>query len=308
MTATASPNISAAAAIPLPPPRNVRCLLGHAHVDVALSCLGSLQRFSRDPLQLILHDDGSLTPQDIDRLASSLHPEFVRRPDADARVIDELRRYPNCLQWRQNSNYALKIFDCATFETDSVLRQIDSDILFLRPFSGLFELPAALDGAFLTDFESCYSVRSWNLLFSSQLRIANRLNVGVICFRRNCIDLEKIEWFLARPSHRTKYYFLEQTIWSMLAMDVRAAAVMPQENIAVMQPDLNVTDALVAIHFVAMHRQRLPQYLHYSQRDPSQLTPVTLRGKRVRRCTSADLALVETKRILERTVGKWIRT
>jgi hypothetical protein len=36
----------------------IATLLGHAHVELALACLGSLRRYSADPVRLRVHEDG----------------------------------------------------------------------------------------------------------------------------------------------------------------------------------------------------------------------------------------------------------
>ena len=46
----------------------LRSLVCHRDVDMAISCLGSMLRFSHDPLDIVLHEDGSLTQPDVDRL------------------------------------------------------------------------------------------------------------------------------------------------------------------------------------------------------------------------------------------------
>jgi len=215
-----------------------------------------------------------------------------------------LRRLPHSAKWRSWSNYALKALDCIYFEEADIFREIDSDILFFRPFTNLIDLPDSnTDALFLTDFEPCYSVRSWTLLFSKGLTLGHRVNVGLICLRKNKYDPDLIEWFLSRPSHHTKPYFLEQTLWAMLAMHIPTRLCDPRQ-IAIVRPGLRVTDDLVAGHFVAMHRGLLKQYLPYSQRDLSACAPAKPRTYAPRRCTSLDLAAVETKRVAERTLLK----
>ena len=50
----------------------VATLLGHAHVEMALACLGSLLRYSAEPLRLRIHEDGSLLAADRERLTAGL--------------------------------------------------------------------------------------------------------------------------------------------------------------------------------------------------------------------------------------------
>jgi hypothetical protein len=280
----------------------VHCLLGHKHVGTALACLGSMLHHTRDPLAVLLHDDGSLTPADVDALTAALPgTSVILRPQADPVVAELLRKYPACAKWRADSNFALKVFDCVAFHAGGDFFEIDSDILFFRPFSNLFRLPPDADALLLTDVEHNYSVRSWNLLASPRLRLGRRVNVGLIGMRPQFIDLDRIEWFLSVPRHRTKFYFLEQTIWSMLAMTCRARLISPR-HIPIFTPGLAVDDHLVAAHFVAMHRDHLSRYtpLAREARDPlSHVQTAAVRG-----CGPLRLALLETKRVCERSMKK----
>ena len=62
-------------------PRLVSTLLGHAHVEMALPCLGSLLRFSAEPLRLRVHDDGTLTAADQERLADAYLTDLAAHTD-----------------------------------------------------------------------------------------------------------------------------------------------------------------------------------------------------------------------------------
>src|SRR5437016_4095173 len=91
-------------------PRVVATLLGHAHVEMALRCLGSLLRFSADPLRLRVHDDGSLTPSDRERLAAGLAgPEVVSRQEADDRLAGLLAARPASRAFRAGNPLALTL-------------------------------------------------------------------------------------------------------------------------------------------------------------------------------------------------------
>ena len=85
-------------------PRIVASLLGHRQVEMAILCLGSLLRCSADPLALRLHDDGSLTAEDRERLAAALgDPAVISRGAADERVADVLARHPALAAFRRGN-------------------------------------------------------------------------------------------------------------------------------------------------------------------------------------------------------------
>src|SRR5436305_14292628 len=177
------------------PPRIVSTLLGHAHVGMALLCLGSLLRESVEPLTLQVHDDGTLTPADLERLAAGLgEPAVVGRREADERVEALLGERPAARAFRRENPLGLKLLDAALLAPGGELAFCDSDVLFLRPFSGLFALPEGAGALFMRDPQNAYSVRSWHLLREPRLRLAARVNSGIIAFRTRLFALDLVEW------------------------------------------------------------------------------------------------------------------
>ena len=81
----------------------VTSLVCHAHVDMALDCLGSLLRLCAVPLRLQIHDDGTLTDEDVERLRAGLDRcAVIRRPEADARMQEALRGLDAALRLREH--------------------------------------------------------------------------------------------------------------------------------------------------------------------------------------------------------------
>src|SRR3954470_24640930 len=154
------------------PPLRVASIVGHRQVEMAVLCLGSLLQYSAEELALRLHDDGSLTAADRERLAGALRePEVVSRSEADERIEAFLCRHPALRAFRRGNVMALKLIDAMLFAGDE-LAYCDSDVLFLRPFSGLYPLRETAAGAmFMSDRQNAYSIRSWHLLRYPGLRL-----------------------------------------------------------------------------------------------------------------------------------------
>src|ERR1700724_2885870 len=199
----------------------VATLLGHAHVEMALLCLGSLLRFSAAPLRLRIHDDGSLTEADLERLDVLGHPEIVSRREADDRLAEALAARPATRAFRAATPLALKLLDVPLLAAGDDLAYCDSDVLFLRPFSVLFRLPPGCGALFMCDPQNAYSVRSWHMLTEPRLRLAARVNTGIIGFRTRWFDPDLVEWFLARPRYRFAPVWVEHTCWALLAAPPR---------------------------------------------------------------------------------------
>jgi hypothetical protein len=284
-------------------PRIVSTLLGHAHVEMALLCLGSLLEFSAAPLRLRIHDDGSLSAADLERLAAGLlDPEVVSRPEADERLAALLAARPAARAFRAADPLALKLLDVVLLSADAELAYCDSDVLFLRPFSGLFELPGAAGTVFMNDPRQSYSVRSWHLLFEPRLRLPAHVNTGLIACRRSCFDLDLVEWFLSRAPYRYTPWWVEQTCWALLALPGGCRLLDP-EVVSIFAPGRELSSRQVALHFVNPVRGLLERFAssRAGRSSGSALRePVEVRSFAAPRLRALDLAATELRRRLSR--------
>ncbi|MEA2602415.1 MAG: hypothetical protein QOF89_3407 [Acidobacteriota bacterium] len=277
-------------------PLRVTSIVGHRQVEMAVLCLGSLLRHSAEELALRLHDDGSLTMEDRERLAGALRdPEVVSRAEADERTGDFLARHPALRAFRRGNVMALKLIDAMLFAGDE-LAYCDSDILFLRPFSGLYPLGETLAGAmFMSDRQNAYSIRSWHLLRYPGLRLPRRLNAGLTAFRAAGFDLDLLEWYVSRPKFQFSPVWMEQTAWGLLAGRVGCRLWDPR-RIRLPEPgEVEAPEEVVALHFVSPLRDLLPRILEWAP-DRTGETPVALETVPARRCRSWDLAWTELRR------------
>src|ERR1700674_1412662 len=284
-------------------PRVVSTLLGHAHVDMALLCLGSLLGFSADRLRLRVHDDGSLTAADLERLAAGLRdPEVVPRREADERLADHLAGRPATRALRAANPLALKLVDVPLLAAAGELAYCDSDVLFLRPFARLFHLPPTAGALFMCDPQNAYSVRSWHLLRERRLRLAARVNTGIVGFRTGCYDLDLVEWFLARPEYRFAPVWVEQTGWALLAPPAGCLLLDPGA-VGIPVPGREPPERQVALHFVSPMRGLLEGVARRAAERTlggEAREAVEVQRSPARRLTAAALAVTELRRRLRR--------
>ena len=286
-----------------PPMATVSTLLGHGQVEMALLCLASLLRLSAEPVNLRLHDDGTLCPEDFDRLASGLGDcEVISRQRADERVAEVLAKRPALAAFRRDNPLALKLVD-AVLWAGSKLTFCDTDVLFLRPFTDLFALPDGSGAVFMTDRQNAYSVRSWHLLRRRRLALPRRANTGIVVYHTAAWDPDLLEWYLARPEHRFAPVWVEQTAWALLGWRAGCRLVAASQ-IAIPRPDqpADLSPANVALHFVSPVRQLLPAYREIAP-DRTGEPPVAVRTVPADRCGWASMAVTEGRRLLARWRG-----
>lgn len=292
--------------MPPMPPRIVSTLLGHAHVDMALLCLGSLLKESAEPLALQLHDDGTLSSEDLERLAAGLgEPAVVGRREADERVEALLGERRAARAFRRENPLGLKLLDAALLAPGGELAFCDSDVLFLRPFTGLFDRPAGTGALFMKDSQNAYSVRSWHLLREPRLRLAARVNSGIVGMETRGFDLDLVEWYLGRPEYRFAPVWVEQTAWALLGEPLGARWLDPAW-IAFPVPGREPGEGTVALHFVSPRRALLGPIAHSlagRQRPAEPPPPIVLRSFPASRLTAFGLAATEARRRLARVFG-----
>ena len=281
-------------------PRRVASLLGHRQVEMAVVCLGSLLRGSAEPLALRLHDDGSLTAEDRERLAAALdHPDIVPRSEADERVAPALAGRPALAAFRRTNPLALKLIDAVLYAGDE-LAYCDTDVLFVRPFSGLFA--AGTGGAtFMADRQNAYSIRSWHLLrarLGHRLRLARHVNSGIIQFPAAAWDPDLLEWYLGRPEMAFSPVWMEQTAWALLGGQVGCRLFDPQTIVIPQGPPPQ--DGLVALHFVSPVRSLLPLWAEQAVASGDGRAPVPISRRPAGRCGPLNLAREELRRRLAR--------
>jgi hypothetical protein len=286
--------------------RRVSTLLGHGHVEMALFCLGSLLRFSASPIRLRVHDDGTLTGGDLERLAAGLgEPEVVARREADERLAGFLAARPATRAFRERNPLALKLVDAVVLaDGGDALAYCDSDVLFLRRFARLFEVPPGSGALFMCDPQNAYSVRSWHLVRERRLRLAGRVNSGIIGFRRGSFDPDLVEWFLSRPEYRFAPVWVEQTCWALLGQAAGCRLLDPAA-VSIPAPGGAVPPATVALHFVSPVRHLLERRRAEAARgeepgEPGDGGPVEVATFPAPRLTAFSLAASEARRRLRR--------
>jgi len=241
---------------------SVRTLLGVRSFGESLICLRSLLACSADPIQLIVHEDGTLTDEHREQLRGlATDVCLVSRPVADAAVLPQLERHRRCLAARNAGPLFLKLFDVPLL-AGSHLAYCDSDVFFVRRVAGLFTPPpppARL--AFMSDATHAFAVRPWRAWPSGPVRLGGWVNTGLIVGDPTVVDLDHLEWLLEALAMDAGFarrpYWAEQTCWAAVAAR-SGFALYDARRLVLADPGMTgVTPETVAIHFVSTYRDRL---------------------------------------------------
>jgi hypothetical protein len=281
---------------------SLRTLLCHRDVDLAIHCLNSAMQLSADPVQVVIHEDGSLTPEDRAKLNTGLPGvRILDRRVADELMAERLASYPNARAFRNGSVWGLKLLDVVLAEP-GLCFYIDTDIRFFRPFRGLF-VDASTRGrcVFLRDTVwQAYSIRPWHLLDQRRLRVASGINTGLTLCDPQVFDLGFVDWFLSQLDWRVIPAWTEPTCWAALALRAGGQAVDPKQ-VTNLYPSAKVTELTLGAHFLSAYRSQWQSHLVQPVRKTS-ARPADLDFQPLRPLTVAGLAINQCKRKLQNSV------
>ena len=239
----------------------VHTLACEQHLWFAVPCLRSLSACSQDPIRLVIHDDGSLTPASVEQLASAFPDAIlVLRPSADAQLADALARFPHISQARVHLPHVLKLMDTTMIHLEPIVRYVDTDVLFQKSFRGLF--PASepsVPGAFMMDSSNSFAAHPGDFWPLGPLRLPRQLNSGLFWIQRECLDYERMEYLFKRwgPERIRRYHgWFEQTVWADQAWRARCSMYDP-EQLGTASSESSLNSRLTGIHYVTPSRTML---------------------------------------------------
>jgi hypothetical protein len=257
-------------------PSVVRTLLGVCSFAESVRCLGSLLACAAEPIRLVVHEDGTLTDDHRDQLRR-LTPDLqlLPRAEADALVSVLLQRHPRCRAARTGSPLFLKLFDVPLL-AGARLAYCDSDVLFVRPFAGLFQATGAAL-TFMADTTHAFAVRPWRAWPAGPVRLGGWVNTGLIVGDAAALDLDYVEWLLGilapDAAYARRRYWAEQTCWAALAARAGFALFDHRQVVLADAAMSRQTAQTVGIHFISTYRDRLAAF---PDRQSGRTAPVAL--------------------------------
>ena len=257
----------------------VQSLIGGSQLPFYLRCLKSLVTFCQDSISLQLHTDGTLSQQDKDFIHSELNGTMVTITDSSgnsSRVLDYLQGRPNCQKFRKNSIWGIEFFDpIYAFPEDPISFYLDADILFLRPFSGLFDRNQVEKGAiFLKDTQwDAYCFHPWQMLLGKiKPQAVKGITTGLVFWDKSAIDWDYLEWFLGEHRLHQIPEWIMPTAQTGLANRCEAKTISPKQ-IQNLYPNAQIHDDSFGVHLLGSYRSEWMEKLETRENNQTENLP-----------------------------------
>ena len=242
-------------------PLIVQSLVGRSALPFYLRCLQSLLKHCEEKINLLIHQDGSLDENDREQARIQLgeYSKFVDHEETKEKTLDQLSGYPHCQAIRKNSLWGIEFFDPLFAQPENPISYyIDADILFLRPFYGLFDPKEVEGGAlFIRDVQwDAYSLRPWHLFgFGLRPEIAKGITTALVCWDKRVIDWDYLEWFLGQNKFHCISEWVIPTAQAGLAQRCQARVVSPTQ-LPNLYPNASIDKATIGVHLLGSYRAK----------------------------------------------------
>ncbi|MEI6339465.1 MAG: hypothetical protein WCQ57_12925 [Verrucomicrobiota bacterium] len=200
-------------------PVSLHMVVGHEMLRMGLLTLRSFEFHTRKRWSPVIHDDGTMTDNDL----AELHRHFpdatiIRRARADGELAAALAQHPVCRENRMKHHWFLKVFDTRHYATHDHYIVMDSDIVFFRRPDFLLQWIERRpeDFWFMKDTREKYALAREDIEKAMGFPLWQKVNSGLDLMFRPGVDLALAEKFLTHcVPHVREFAFLEQTMFAV---------------------------------------------------------------------------------------------
>ena len=218
-----------------------------------------MRRQSAQSIHYRVYSDGSFNEFTNTPLESFENITLVTRESSDDTSAKTLHSFPHLRNLRSEHVLLLKLTDIPFDRSGGTVTYHDTDVIALRPFSGLFE--SSVSFTFGIDKRMATSASFIELIRKiGKYPIAALLNTGVIQIKGEELDLDYAEFLLRNNFFLSGTPHLrEQTIWSLLAARrPDGFHQLSEPSLQIVTPRLDLrSDDLALAHFTRPVRSRI---------------------------------------------------
>lgn len=211
-------------------------LCGHRDIDMGILASWSLMRFLDGRGKLIVHSDGSLAADEVERWRSTVgRLDLVSREESDQAVAEALSETRELHAWRTSNWASAQLVDAHLFGEAPTMLILDSDVLvFEKPdavLAALEERPPRF--AWCEDLRNAYSGEIATIREITGVTIPQKLCAGfLVSPRMTKTDFQRLDEHMVaiRRDGRLEvgHFWSCQTYYALLAASFQGSAVLPE--------------------------------------------------------------------------------
>ena len=290
----------------------VQSLVGGHQIDFYLRCLRSLLQNCQDPIELLVHSDGSLSGEDEDKILALFADRKVSTvsfADSTEKTLDELEGKPNCQKFREESIWGIEFFDPLFAKPDDPFSfYLDADILFIKPFTGLFDYEIVRGGCvFLQDTQwDAYSIRPWHMLgIGKTPSLVKGITTAIVNWDKEVIDWDYLEWFLGQHRYHNIHEWIMPTAQAGLASRCEAKTIV-NTQVLNMYPNAKIREETFGLHFLGSYRKEwLKKFQKHKVSKHINTDPLRLRFENCKIQKPINYGLNQAKRWVNTRLNIW---
>jgi hypothetical protein len=213
-------------------PISLHLLMSNATRQMGLLALRSYEWSTGFRWETFIHDDGTLTSPDLEKIAQvAPYATIVRRTDADKLAAELLKAHPQCASNRMKHNWFLKFFDCCFHAPHPNYIVLDTDVIFYRKPDEILDWCRNKPGSchYMKDARETYCSPRSEILERVGLDLWEAVNSGICLMPKSAVDLDLSERFLAEFAENARHYiFLEQTLFAVAGAALGRGGTLPE--------------------------------------------------------------------------------
>lgn len=241
-----------------PQPVPIHILTGEKDWLLSAWALASFFHFSEQTWSVVIHDDGTLTPDARKELKTLFRSaKIISRDEADSKMDRHLAAFPFCHDYRNKHPLALKIFDVPFFCESDRFIMLDSDVLFFSYPREIMDWVSrgAPECWFNEDVDEGSLISAESAWADLGVPLWPRVNSGLCLLTKAALDLEFCERALGETSILKGHIWrVEQTLFALCASRHGKGGLLPKTYEVTLAKEAS-SDA-IARHYVGAVRDR----------------------------------------------------
>lgn len=199
----------------------IHTLTSHKHLYFYLWSIKSFFWVSNFIPKIVVHDDGTLSNEDLKLLISQINGvEVITKMEADKQILPLLIDYPSCYKYRSEQPFAKKVFDVFLLTNSRKIMILDSDIIFFRKPTEIVDWVSNKDSKMLYNWDPFDTEVSMHRRLERDLGVKYPAgyNSGLQCLIKDIFDIDFLEQYLSYCYDQKKldWWIMEQRLMALL--------------------------------------------------------------------------------------------